>query len=154
MPEPRRSDRIAGQLSSVLSQVLLEGVRDPRVRPITITQIRVSDDLRLARVNFTPLGGDGDPDSILAGLKAATGFLRREVGLRLRLKYVPELVFHVDERVAKAMRVSLMLDALSTGAPLPAAPAVAPVDDDDEDDTDLDEDDEEDDTDLDTEETG
>jgi ribosome-binding factor A len=116
MPEPRRSDRIAGQLQSVLSTVLLEGVRDPRVRPITITHVRVSDDLRLARVNFTPLGGDGDPASILAGLKAASGYLRREVGLRLNLKYLPELVFHVDERVGKAMRVSQLLDAMSARA--------------------------------------
>ena len=113
MSDFKRSDRVAGQLHSALSQVLREGVRDPRVAPITLTHIRMSDDLRIARVNFVPLGGRGDVEEITAGLRAAGGYLRRQVGQRLKLKYVPELRFHVDEVLEASFDMSQTLDKLA-----------------------------------------
>lgn len=84
--------------------------------PITLTSIRVTDDLRLARVNFVPLGGEGDSEQIAAGLEAARGFIRREIGRRVRLKYVPELRFHLDEALAESFRVADLIDELALNA--------------------------------------
>jgi len=112
MSDFKRADRVAGEVSAALSQVLLEGLRDPRVTPISITSVRMSDDLRVARVNFTPLGGVGDASTIRAGLEAAAGFLRREIGQRLRLKYTPELHFHPDESVGRAVALTARLEQM------------------------------------------
>jgi ribosome-binding factor A len=113
MSDFHRADRVSGEISAALSRILQEGVRDPRVTHITITSVRLSPDLRVARVNFVPLGGHGDPDAIIAGLSSATGYLRRELGRRVRLKYVPELNFHLDEDLDKAMGITALLDRLT-----------------------------------------
>lgn len=112
MAQFKRAERVAGEVHEALARVLLEGVRDPRVTPITITSVRVSDDLAHVRVNFCPLGGDGDPAALQAGLEAARGYLRREVGRRLRLKHVPELHFHLDLRVDEAVRLTALLSRM------------------------------------------
>ena len=110
----KRASRVSGEIHSALADILVKGLKDPRVTPITLTSIRLTDDLRIARVNFVPLGGKGDADTILAGLEAARGFIRREIGRRLRLKYVPELRFHVDEALAESFRVTDIIDQLGT----------------------------------------
>jgi ribosome-binding factor A len=113
MSDFKRSDRVAGEVSFALSRILQEGLRDPRVTALTITSVRLSDDLRMARVNFVPLGGHGDADAIIEGLNSARGYLRRELGRRVRLKYVPELRFHLDEQLDRAMGMTALLDELS-----------------------------------------
>ncbi len=113
MSDYKRSDRVAGEVSFALSRILQEGVRDPRVTTITITSVRLSPDLSVARVNFVPLGGHGDVDEIVEGLNSARGYLRRELGRRVRLRYVPELRFHVDEQLDRAMGMTALLDQLT-----------------------------------------
>lgn len=115
MSEFKRSGRVAAQVQSAIADILLGELRDPRITPVTLTSVRLSDDLRVARVNFSPLGGQGDSTTILAGLNAAKGLIRRELGRRLSLKYLPELVFHPDENLEKALRVTDILDQLSAG---------------------------------------
>jgi len=95
---------------------LLNGLKDPRVTSITLTSIRVTDDLRIAHVNFVPLGGVGDEERILAGLEAARGFLRREIGRRVHLKHVPELRFHLDLGLSESFRVTEILDQMRAEA--------------------------------------
>ena len=113
MSDVKRSVRVASEVSFALAQVLREGVKDPRVTPITITSVRLSDDLSVARVNFVPLGGTGDAEAIVAGLESARGYLRREVGRRVRLRYVPELRFHIDEHLEQAIGMTALLDQLT-----------------------------------------
>ena len=113
MSDYKRSDRVAGEVSFALSRILQEGLRDPRVTALTITSVRLSDDLRVARVNFVPLGGHGNVDAIVSGLDSARGYLRRELGHRLRLKYVPELRFHLDEQLDRAIGMTALLDSLT-----------------------------------------
>ncbi|MEC7949116.1 MAG: 30S ribosome-binding factor RbfA [Myxococcota bacterium] len=113
MSDYKRSDRVAGEVSHALSRILQEGLRDPRVSTLTITSVRMSDDLSIARVNFVPLGGHGNADDIIDGLNSARGYLRRELGRRVRLKYVPELRFHLDEQLDRAMGMTALLDKLS-----------------------------------------
>ena len=68
----------------------------------------------LPGVNFVPLGGSGDGERILSGLEAARGYLRRELARRVRLKYVPELRFHLDVGLSESFRVTEILDQMGS----------------------------------------
>lgn len=130
MTQNRRLDRVAGDIAELLSELIRAGLRDPRVTPLTITVVRMSVDLRIAHVNFTSLGGKGDPESILAGLRSATGYLRRELGRRLQMRHVPELRFHVDDSLERGFDMTRVLDELPNTHP--RAGEDLPVEGDDE----------------------
>ncbi len=109
MPPPfKRADRVADLLHKELSQLLLREVKDPRLRAITITAVRVSTDLRHARVLFTG-GAEAEHEAQLQGLRSAAGFLRGHLGRRLDLRYAPELTFEVDESVDRTLEVMRLL---------------------------------------------
>ena len=107
-----RIERVASQILGALSQVLREGVRDPRVTPITLTRVELSPDLRHAYVFFTPLGGQGDAAEILAGLKAASGYLSLQLGRQIRMKFTPKLRFQLDEGMDDMARITAIIDGL------------------------------------------
>ena len=116
-----RAERVATDIHAVLARTLREEVKDPRVASVSITAVRLSKDLSIAHVNFVPLGGQGDPEMLLAGLRAAAGFLRRAVGQEVRLRHTPELQFHLDDGLDDSLRMTRMLRDLEEqrGAPLP-----------------------------------
>ena len=91
-----RPQRVASLIWSAVDDILRRGLRDPRITSITITRVEVSGDLRHAWVHYLPLGGQGDVEVLEAGLKAARGFIRREVGRAVRLRYLPEIHFSLD----------------------------------------------------------
>jgi ribosome-binding factor A len=109
MPPPyRRADRVGDLIHKALSRLLLREIKDPRLRTVTITAVRVSPDLRHARVHFT--GGPADlHEAQLQGLRSATGFLRGQLGRSLDLRYAPELTFEVDESVDRTLEVMRLL---------------------------------------------
>jgi ribosome-binding factor A len=110
MPLPfKRADRVAGLIQEELSRVLLREVKDPRLHQVTITAVRVSLDLRHARVFFTGPGGKGGLTEELQGLQSAAGFLRGHLGRALRLRYAPELTFEVDDSVERGLRIAALL---------------------------------------------
>jgi len=110
MPPPfKRSDRVAGLIQEELSRLLLRAVKDPRLHEVSITAVRLSADLRHARVFFTRAGRPGDLEQILAGLRSATGFLRGHLGKALRLRYAPELTFESDDSVERSLHVAALL---------------------------------------------
>jgi len=100
----KRADRVSIEVHRALASLLRE-VKDPRVVPLSITQVRVTDDLRLARVRVVPLGGDGKRDRLLEGLRAASGFLSRKLAKQVRMKYAPKLEFHIDESLDQALSI-------------------------------------------------
>ena len=88
-------------------------MRDPRVAHVTVTRVRMNDDLRLARVWFTLLEvGEGDRAEALRGLESAMPYLRRTVAGDLGLRHAPELVFAYDEDLANARRIDSLLKGL------------------------------------------
>ncbi len=93
----KRTQRVSMEIQRVLSDVILRGLPDPRVTPISITTVSCSPDLRHAKVHFVPMGGLGDVDSILEGLDAIGGFINREVAKKIKMKYSPKLRFYPDE---------------------------------------------------------
>lgn len=122
----RRADRVAAEIQRILSAELLHRVRDPRVAHVTVTRVRVTDDLRLARVFFTLLEvGEGDRAEALRGLDSATPFFRRTVAGELGLRHAPEIAFAYDEDLANARRIDALLRDLRTEAPGADVPAGA-----------------------------
>ena len=105
----KRADRVADQIKTEIADLLLKDVRDPRIGSVTITGVKVADDLRTAKVFFVELGKDACTDDLQAGLRKATGFLRRELGRRLQLRYVPELMFVYDPSFAYGNRIETLL---------------------------------------------
>lgn len=124
----RRADRVAAEIQRILSEELLHRVRDPRVAHVTVTRVRVNDDLRLARVWFTLLEvGEGDRNAALRGLESAMPYLRRTVAGDLGLRHAPELAFAYDQDLANARHIDSLLKGLRpAGADTPAS---APDDD-------------------------
>ena len=105
----KRADRIAELIQVEISDILLKQIRDPRIHTLTITGVKVTDDLRLAKVFFVELAQDAVQTETLAGLEKATGFLRRELGKRLRLRVVPDLIFREDTSFAYGNRIERLL---------------------------------------------
>ena len=109
-PVTKRATRVADQIRMEVADILMRKVRDPRLQAVTVTEVSVTNDLRLARVYFTA-GLDGVPDrEIAAGLAKAAGFIRSELGQRLELRYTPELVFFKDVSGPRGDRVLALLD--------------------------------------------
>ena len=105
-----RPDRVGDQIRQVLSELLSRGeVHDPGVGFITLTRVKVSPDLQVARVYYTSLGDEAARRQTAKALQRATGFMRRQVGDRLQLRRVPELEFQFDESVMHQDRVEQIL---------------------------------------------
>ena len=108
----RRTERVSELLRETLG-ALLAVVKDPRVGTfVTVQRVDVSLDLQYATVRITVLGDDARRREAIAGLTAATPFLRRQVGQRLNLKHTPELRFTFDGSIEEGDRVLSLLDAL------------------------------------------
>lgn len=94
-----RSDRVQVQMKREISRILQEELKDPRIGFATITRIDLTGDLRHAKVYFSILGDETSQKAGEAGIQSAAGFIRRLVGERLKLKYVPELSFKLDRSI-------------------------------------------------------
>jgi ribosome-binding factor A len=106
-----RTARVARQIQQELSLILEEQLKDPRVGMVTLTSVQMTPDLRLARVYFSRLGEADERLEAKAALEHAAGFLRRELGHRLRLRYLPELRFFIDDSLERYDRISDLLHA-------------------------------------------
>ena len=110
MSQGYRPDRVGDQVRQALSEMLGRGdVRDPGIGFVTLTRVRMTPDLQLARVFYTSLGDAGQRRATARALDRATPFLRRQLGSRVRLRRVPELEFRFDESVGHQDRVELLL---------------------------------------------
>lgn len=105
----RRPARVAQLLQAELGRLLLHDVRDPAVAGVTVSDVRVTPDLKVARVWVRHLAATPDQRRLLRGLARATPFLRAQLGTRLRLRWVPELRFEYDELLDEAARIERLL---------------------------------------------
>lgn len=113
MIRTHRADRIAPLIQRELSDLLAAKIKDPRLSLVTITRVSLASDLRVARVYFCVVEGDERKESVLAGFQSAIGFLKRELGSRLALRYVPELSFFYDDSFDRADSLNRMFQAVS-----------------------------------------
>jgi ribosome-binding factor A len=107
--EPRRADRVSEMVLRELSAMLVRDLKDPRLRGITLTGVEMTDDLRHARVFFSHLEGSARASAAIAGFHSASGFIRREIGRSLTLRYAPELEFQFDPGPERAARIDALL---------------------------------------------
>jgi ribosome-binding factor A len=107
-----KQDRVAERIHGILSELLLREVSDPRLQGVTVTEVKLDPELMFADVYVNALGDETRRDEVLIGLKSATGFLRREVGKRVRLRNTPELHFHWDQTLERGERLNRIISSL------------------------------------------
>jgi ribosome-binding factor A len=129
MAQGHRPDRVGEQIRDELSALLSRGaVHDPGIGFITLTRVKVSADLQVARVFYTSLGDDKARKETARALTRATPFLRRQIGSVLTLRRVPELEFRFDESIEHQDRIEQILrDLHAEEAQRAAADAEAPA---------------------------
>lgn len=106
----RRMERLNEQLKREIASRLRTELRDPRLQGIAVTRVRVDPDLTLARVFVRVLGSAEERTEALAGLRAATPWLRGALGRALRIRRTPELDFKLDESLEHAARIDELLE--------------------------------------------
>jgi ribosome-binding factor A len=99
--EQKRSSRVAEAIKNELSTILISKVRDPRLQGVNISRVEVADDLSLARIFFTVLGGPNEVKEAGTGLERAKGFMRSHIAKTLNLRFTPALQFKYDKVVEK-----------------------------------------------------
>ncbi|HXW58305.1 MAG TPA: 30S ribosome-binding factor RbfA [Solirubrobacteraceae bacterium] len=107
-----RMRRVDEAIRQVISGVLAEGLKDPRVGFTTVTEVKTSADLRHARVYVSVLGDERLRESTLVGLRSAHGFLQGRLASELRLKRTPTLQFCYDDTTERALRVNALIDEI------------------------------------------
>lgn len=110
-----RTLRVAEQIQRELADLVRLEVKDPRVGMVTLTGVEVAADYGHAKVFFTLLGDVSQIEAASEGLNHAAGFLRRELGRRIKLRTIPQLHFNFDESVERGMRLSRLIDAAVAG---------------------------------------
>lgn len=113
----RRNERLAEEIREEAARIIGSGLKDPRVGFVTVTRVELAADLRTARVFVGVLGDAAERDKTLAALGQARGFLRRELGRRLRVRHTPELVFRYDTGLDATDRVARLLEETRTEDP-------------------------------------
>lgn len=113
-----KRDRMADRIREILSQLLLREVSDPRLQGVTVTEVKIDTEYMFADIYVNALADEERRDEVLVGLKRAKGFLRREVGKRVRLRNTPDLIFHWDFTLERGER----LNQIISGLDIPPAP--------------------------------
>lgn len=111
----KRSDKVAETIHELISLALLRGLNDPRIGFVTITAVEVTDDLHLARIFFTVIGDEKAKKDTEQGLNSAKGYLRREIGKSLTMRYTPDLLFKYDHSQDYGSRIDTLLKEIETG---------------------------------------
>ena len=108
-----RSDRVGGLLKKNLSDLLQKKIKDPRLQMTTITNVKMSSDLRHARIYFIKSGGEKSKVEAIEGFKNALGYVKRTLARQLGLRYMPELKFFYDESFDHGSHIDKVLDSLN-----------------------------------------
>lgn len=107
-----KQQRTAEQIKVTLSELFLREMGDPRLQALTVTDARIDRELQYADIYVYALGDESREEPVMEALEKATGFLRRALGQRLRLRTVPVLHFHWDPSVEQAAQIHDLLDSL------------------------------------------
>jgi len=109
MGSSRRAERVGGQLREEISRAVQHTVKDPRIRGVTVTDVKLSSDLRYARVYYSLIGEEERREEAREGLRSARGMIKREVGRNLQLRYVPDIEFFFDDSLGHAEHIEGLL---------------------------------------------
>lgn len=92
-----RVDKLQALLKQEISEIIFHGLKDPRIGFVTVTQVECTGDLREAKVYVSVMGNDSDINNTLKGLESSLGFIRREVGKKISIRFTPEINFVLDK---------------------------------------------------------
>jgi ribosome-binding factor A len=107
-----RANRVGEQMKKELSDIIGRKIKDPRIGFVTVTDVEVTGDLQQAKVFISILGDEDQRENTLKGLAKAKGFIRSEIGSRIRLRKTPEIIFEWDESVDYGNRIDTLLHQL------------------------------------------
>jgi ribosome-binding factor A len=107
-----RPERVGEQIRAELAEILAREVKDPGIGFITITYVKVSADLQVARAYYTTLGDAQARKNTAQALERAKPFLRRQIAARVRLRRAPELAFQYDESIGRQERIETLLEEI------------------------------------------
>ena len=107
-----RLRRVAGEIQKEIGSIVQDELKDPRIGFVTITKVRISPDLRIAKIYFSHLGTKKQLQKTQEGLKRSSGYVRRLLGQRIKLRYTPEIIFVLDENIAYSIHISSLLERI------------------------------------------
>ena len=110
--EGKRSEKVADLIHKEISEMLVKTIKDPRIGFVTITRVNVSEDCRLAKVYFSVAGTPEERERSMKGLKSAQGYVRKELGRRIRLRYTPQVIFKFDPSIEYAIHIGEVIRQL------------------------------------------
>jgi ribosome-binding factor A len=108
----KRADRVAELVRSELSQILLRDVKDPSLSTVTVTRVKVTDDLRMARVHYGVLNRTSEVEDIQQGLERAVGYIHTLLGKRLKMRFIPKLTFIFDKNLDYSFHIGKIIEDL------------------------------------------
>ncbi len=108
----KRAERVGDLLREIISEIILKDLNDPRLDLITITEVEITDDLKIATVFFSAMGNKTKEEESLCGLQRAAGYIKRRLGKELRLRYIPQLVFKIDRSFDYGSKIDRLLKDL------------------------------------------
>ena len=108
----KRADRVSDQIRMEVADILMRKVKDPRVHDVTVTDVDLTGDLRTAYVFITTMETGEAERNVFSGLSKASGFVRAELGRRLSLRYLPDLIFKKDISGPRGDRIMQLLEGL------------------------------------------
>ncbi len=107
-----RVSRVGEQMKKELSQIVQREIKDPRIGFLTITGVEVTGDLQQAKIFISVMGNDEQKDNSLKALQNAKGFIRSEVGKRMKLRHTPDLIFKIDESIEYGSKIENLLNVI------------------------------------------
>ncbi|PKR78665.1 30S ribosome-binding factor RbfA [Halalkalibacillus sediminis] len=108
-----RANRIAEQMKKELGDILSRKIKDPRVGFVTVTGVEVTGDLQQAKVFISIFGDEEKKEETLVGLAKSKGFIRSEIGKRIRLRKTPEITFEIDEAIERGNKIERIIQDLN-----------------------------------------
>jgi ribosome-binding factor A len=114
-PTFKRAERVSDQMKREIADILMRKIKDPRIGFVTVTDVEVADDLRNAKVFVSVYGKDEEKKASLQGLKSAGPFIRSELGKRMRMRFIPELLFRFDATVERGAHIMELLRSIEEG---------------------------------------
>lgn len=104
--------RVEDEIMALVAELILRRVKDPRVANVSITRVEAAKDYSTAKIFYNIIGGSSDPAAVQQGLVSCARFLRGQIGRRLRLRVIPELIFRYDVSLDRAMKIDELIDRI------------------------------------------
>ncbi len=108
-----RANRVAEQMKKEMGEILTQKVKDPRIGFVTVTDVEISPDLQESKVFISIFGDEEEKEQTLVGLAKSKGFIRSEIGKRIRLRKVPEINFEIDETIEYGNKIERIIRDLN-----------------------------------------